>query len=157
MRVLPTYLDADFDSWMSPEEDINLEEEDNGIEVRALELLNFVRATGLTPESCEDKMEDKLILDFFREELAGAQRNNQKDDEFDREIVSKAEAWISGKYIAPFEWGVEHKKEAFVRDMQKGGKWNNKFEDEQEELALEIETAVLEFLVDELSVDLLLQ
>ncbi|KAM5555080.1 hypothetical protein ABKV19_023137 [Rosa sericea] len=151
-------LDADFDSWLSPEEGINFEgeEEEHGIEERALELLNFVRATSLTPESCEDKMEDKLLLDFFREEL-GAQRNYQTDDGFDWEIVSKAKSWISGENIAPFEWGLEHKKEAFVRDMHKGGKWLNKFEDEKEELALEIETAVLEFLVDELSVDLLLR
>ncbi|XP_050387345.1 uncharacterized protein LOC126803604 [Argentina anserina] len=152
-------LDADFDSWLSPEEGIHFEreEEDHGIEERALELLHFIRATGLTPESCDDKMEDKLMLDFFREELGSAQRCNKSDDAFDWEIVSKAKAWIKVENTATFEWGLEHKNEAIVRDMHKGGKWINNFEDEQEELALEIETAVLEFLVDELSIDLLLR
>ncbi|KAL6214759.1 hypothetical protein ACLB2K_014191 [Fragaria x ananassa] len=78
----------------------------------------------------------------------GAQRNDQTEDGFDWEIISKAKAWISGENVAPFEWGLEHKKEGIVRNMHKGGKWINKFEDEQEELAMEIQTAVLEYLLD---------
>ncbi|KAL6130837.1 hypothetical protein ACLB2K_069215 [Fragaria x ananassa] len=142
-------------SWLSPEEGLYYEEEagEHEIEERAMEMLNHVKETSLTP-LYEDSMEDKLLLDFFREEM-GAQRNDQTEYGFDWEIISKAKAWISGENVAPFEWGLEHKKEGIVRNMHKGGKWINKFEDEQEELAMEIQTAVLEYLVDELSVDLL--
>ncbi|CAB4269861.1 unnamed protein product [Prunus armeniaca] len=121
-------------------------------EEMAVELLNYVKATSSSPDSCEKgQLEDKLLLDFFREEMS-VQRN-QSDDGFKWEMVSKAKAWVSGEHNE-LEWGLEHKKEACVRDMHKGGRWN-KFEYEQEELALEIETAMSDFLMEELLVDLL--
>lgn len=121
-------------------------------EEMAMELLNYVKATSSSPDSCEEgHLEDKLLLDFFREEMS-VQRN-QTDDGFQWEMVSKAKAWVSGEHNE-LEWGLEHKKEACVRDMHKGGRWN-KFEYEQEEMALEIETAMTDFLMEELLVDLL--
>ena len=44
----------------------------------------------------------------------------------DAEISTIAEAWLNGE----FEWGVETEKGAFIRDMERGGRWR-KFEEEE--------------------------
>ncbi|CAN6566255.1 unnamed protein product [Malus baccata var. baccata] len=144
---LATIDPVNLDTSMSFNERANFEEDDETAE-RAMELLNHCKASCSDLKSWElEIVEDQLLFDFFREEMS-AQRN-KKDDEFKREMVSKAKAWMRG------EWGsLEHNKEACVRDMHKGRRWN-KFEFEQEELALEIETALSEYLVDELLLDLL--
>ncbi|CAN6567994.1 unnamed protein product [Malus baccata var. baccata] len=143
---LVTVDPINLDTSMSFEERTNIEEDDETAE-RAMELLNHCKASCSDLKSWElELVEDQLLFDFFRGEMC-AQRNNK--DGFNREMISKERAWMSG------DWGsLEHNKEACVRDMHKGRRWN-KFEFEQEELGLEIEIALLEYLVDELLLDLL--
>ncbi|XP_068314589.1 uncharacterized protein [Pyrus communis] len=144
---LVTVDPINLDTSMSFEERTNFEEDDETAE-RAMELLNHCKASCSDLKSWElELVEDQLLFDFFREEMS-AQRN-KKEDGFNREMISKARAWMSG------DWGsLEHNKEACVRDMHEGRRWN-KFEFEQEELGLEIEIALSEYLVDELLLDLL--
>ncbi|VVA19402.1 PREDICTED: unnamed product [Prunus dulcis] len=152
VSVLDCQFGEDEDDSFSSTFDQSLANVGDEDEEMAMELLNYFKATSSSPGSCEEgHLEDKLLLDFFREEMS-VQRN-QNDDGFQWEMVSKAKAWVSGEHNE-LEWGLEHKKEACVRDMHKGGRWN-KFEYEQEELALEIETAMTDFLMEELLVDLL--
>lgn len=69
----------------------------------------------------------------------GAQRNDIK---LKMGLIGRSSAkqklGLVGKLLHPLS--REHKKEGIVRNMLKGGKWINKFEDEQEELAMEIQT-----------------
>ncbi|XP_058225542.1 uncharacterized protein LOC131334514 [Rhododendron vialii] len=119
-----------------------------GNEEKARQMLNHIRTTS-SLETREASV-DQLLLDFFSNEL-GTSRN-QNDARFDCGILRVAEDWVSGKYES-FEWEMEGKREAFVRDMERGERWK-KFEEEIEELAMEMEAWVLDYLVDELVVDL---
>lgn len=144
------------DKWTSMEESDVFEEEGEdevereqfGVEERARGLLYHVKETSSAVSYKADV--DQLLLDFFKYELS--ERNNQTDDDdFNYEMVSMAKAWMNGEHEA-LEWGLEHKREAYIRHMHKVEKWS-KFKDEQEELALEIEDEILNYLVDELLVD----
>ncbi|XP_048320890.2 uncharacterized protein LOC107432662 [Ziziphus jujuba] len=147
---------VDLDKWTSMEESSIFEEErkdeDEGVrfggEERARELLYHDKETSSTVSRKTDV--DQLLLDFFKYKLS--ERNNQtEDDDFNFEMVRIAEAWMNGEHEV-LEWGLEYKREAYIRHMHKLEKWS-KFEDEQEELALEIEAGILNHLVDELLVD----
>lgn len=120
-----------------------------GNEEKARQMLNHIRTTS-SLETREASV-DQLLLDFFSNELATSR--NQNDARFDCGILRVAEDWVSGKYEESFEWEMEGKREAFVRDMERGERWK-KFEKEREELAMEMEAWVLDYLVDELVVDL---
>lgn len=97
-----------------------------------------------------------LLLDFFRDELTTKRcQTKMDDDEFDSEVVSKAKAWVRGEQNGLHEWGIEHKREAYISDMYRRERWSN-FEEEQEELAFEFETGILGDLLDEVLVDLFL-
>lgn len=97
-----------------------------------------------------------LLLDFFRDELTTKRcQTKMDDDEFDSEVVSKANAWVRGEQNGLHEWGIEHKREAYISDMYRRERWSN-FEEEQEELAFEFETGILGDLLDEVLVDLFL-
>lgn len=144
------------EKWTSMEESNDFEEEEGdekegelcGVQERARKLLYHVKKTSST-ESCGVDV-DQLLLDFFEHELS-AQKNHTREDNFTPEMVTRAKAWISGGNET-FEWGLENQREAFVRDLHEQGKWT-KFEEEQEQLATEIESGILMHLVDELFVD----
>ena len=125
------------------------EEEIHEVEERAWKLLNHVKETGL--ESCSDNMD--LLFDFFRDELATRTYENSKQG-IDVELLKKAKAWINGEDSFWVQWELEHKREVYVRDMDREGRWS-KFEEEQQELALGIENGVLDRLVDDLLLDLI--
>lgn len=144
------------EEWMSMEENTKFEEEEelNEFEMKARELLTHVKTTS-TVDIGKAEVE-QLILDFFRDELSTKRCKSKKaDDEFDCEMVSMAKAWVSGKYNGVHDWGIKHKKEAYVSDMDRRESWSN-FEEEQKQLASEIETGVLGGLLDEVLVDLFL-
>ncbi|KAK7292578.1 hypothetical protein RJT34_15429 [Clitoria ternatea] len=134
-------------------EDYEEEEDDDGnneveehdwIEEKAKQLLHCVKASG-SVQSCKDNL-DKLLLDFFRKELIGSGNQNKNDEEFEREIMRVAEDWINGS----FAYDIGHvNKDSYIKDMDKRGQWS-RFEEEQEELAFEIETAILHSLVFDL-------
>jgi hypothetical protein len=131
------------------EEEEEEEEEIHEVEERAWKLLNHVKETGL--ECCSDNMD--LLFDFFRDELATRTYENSKQS-IDVELLKKAKAWINGEDSLRVEWELEHKREVYVRDMDREGRWS-KFEEEQQELALGIENGVLDLLVDDLLLDLI--
>ena len=93
-------------------------------------------------------------MDLFREELT-TNWNQTRNEELECDIIRLAKAWINGEQNEMAKWGgVREKTEACVRDMDREGRWS-KFQEEQEELALEVESEVMNTLVDELLVDLL--
>lgn len=154
----------DLEEWMPMEENTRYEEEveeeeeeeeSNELAKKAKELLNHVRATSAVGI---DKMKvEQLLLDFFSDELSASWRDQTKkdDDELDWKMVSMAKAWIREEQNGLYECGEEHKiREACLRDMD-SQKWS-KFEEEKQELVMEVETQVLGCLVDEVLVDLFL-
>ncbi|CAL5340137.1 unnamed protein product [Camellia sinensis] len=158
-KLEPTILEGQFslnEKYSSCEEeygdhDHEYVKQDDGIEEKARQLLDHVKASSLV-ETCETDV-DQLLLDFFRNELAT--RRDKNDDEFDCEMLRVAKDWMCEQYDESFEWEVEGKREAYVRDMEGGVKWRwSKFEEEQQELAMETEVGVLNCLLDELLVDL---
>ncbi|KAJ6972230.1 hypothetical protein D5086_025850 [Populus alba] len=134
---------------MNSEGEEEEEEEIHEVEERAWKLLNHVKETGL--ECCSDNMD--LLFDFFRDELATRTYENSKQ-RIDVELLKKAKAWINGEDSFWVQWELEHKREVYVRDMDREGRWS-KFEEEQQELALGTENGVLDLLVDDLLLDLI--
>ncbi|CAK7347994.1 unnamed protein product [Dovyalis caffra] len=145
--------DEDVDHELEGIEETNTsyeEEELPEVEEKAWKLLNHVKESGL--ECCNDNMD--LLLDFFRDELT-ARTYEWKKNGIEVELLNKAKAWINGEdSLWAVGWELEHKKEVHVRDMDREGRWN-KFEEEQQQLALEIENGVLGLLVDDLLLDLI--
>ncbi|KAJ9188392.1 hypothetical protein P3X46_003752 [Hevea brasiliensis] len=127
-----------FDQSFATETNTSYEEEEE-----AWQLLKHVKETSSVGE-CRNNL-DRLLLDFFRDELKikGYQSRN---DKFGFEILSRVKAWIDGEQSLWIGWD---KKEAYVREMEREGKWI-KFEEEQEEVALAIEN----WMLDELLLDL---
>lgn len=133
--------------FMSNNSMISTKEETNGVELKAMQLLNLAKGTSFV-----ESYEDLLLLDFFREELSTS--SEQKGDAFDCELLRVAKAWINGEDDGCLEWKMVGKREFSVRDMERGVRWN-KFEDDEQELSLEMENLLLNYLVDELLLDFL--
>ena len=125
------------------------EEEINKVEEKAWKLLNHVKETGV--EFCNDNVD--LLLNFFRDELATRTYENSKQG-IDVELLKKAKAWINGEDSLWVGWEIVNKREDYVREMDREGRWKT-FEEEQQELCLEIENGVLRLLVDDLLLDLI--
>ncbi|KAK4418703.1 hypothetical protein Salat_2283100 [Sesamum alatum] len=119
----------------------------NAAEEKAKQLLSH-----LIDEN-DNKREDCLtILDFFLHELC--MKGKMNDVEFDSEVLRTAESWMNGEYDESYEWGVEEKRMAYVKDMEKGVCWN-KFKQEQEEVSVELQVKVFDDLINELLADFL--
>ncbi|GLT84492.1 hypothetical protein SLE2022_027170 [Rubroshorea leprosula] len=155
-KMDPTNLEE----WMSMEEisgseaepeeyDYEMEEADE-VEEKAKQLLNHVKA--IRSIGTNKNSIDKLLLDLFREELA---RNNKYDrhNKDDEEMVRVAKAWMDGELGGIVDWRAEDKREIFVRDMDGGLRWS-KFEEEEENVACEVECGLMNHLLDELLGDL---
>ncbi|OWM88285.1 hypothetical protein CDL15_Pgr003697 [Punica granatum] len=133
------------------------EQEPSGAEEKAMELLNQVRAS--TSKDCISAKccEDRLLVDFFRSELTeGARFHARSKDEDYGELVKRAKSWVRGECDigSGYEWGIDGRKEAYIMDMERREGWI-KFEEDQEETVVEIESGVWSFLVDELLVEIL--
>ncbi|KAF2315356.1 hypothetical protein GH714_038913 [Hevea brasiliensis] len=95
----------------------------------------------------EEKMEKRRVPAMKKELVKWKKRHNQRrNDGFDSEMLSRVKTWIDGEQSLWIGWD---KKQAYVREMEREGKWS-KFEEEEEEVALAIENRML----DELLVDL---
>lgn len=128
------------------------EEEPDEFEKKVSEL--FVKTTSTV--DIGNAGVELLLLDFFRDELTTKRcQTKMDDDEFDSEVVSTGKAWVRGEHNELHEWGIEHKREAYISDMYRRERWSN-FEGEQEELAFEFESGILGDLLDEVLVDLFL-
>ncbi|KAK7274618.1 hypothetical protein RIF29_15714 [Crotalaria pallida] len=135
-------------SYDDDDDDHHLEEfeEQNWIKERARELLQCVKARDSMHSCEEDYYLDTLLLDFFMEELSGRRNQLENDDKFECEILRKAEDWLNGL----FSYDIELvNKDSYIKDLDRRGTWST-FEEEKEDLALEIETAILQNLVADL-------
>ncbi|CAL0318321.1 unnamed protein product [Lupinus luteus] len=121
----------------------------NLVKERAKKLLHYLKAT-YSMQICKEYYLDTLLLDFFMEELSARRNKIGNDEEFECEILRKAEEWLNGS----FAYDIEHaNKDTYIKDMDKKGRWS-RFEEGKEELAFEIETAILHTLIaDLLNVD----
>lgn len=154
MESLAKFDLANFDQCLSLDDnsgyDEGYEDEDSDIEgqdwieEKAKQLLHFVKSRG-SAHGCRDYL-DTILLDFFREELSGSRNQNKNDEEFELESLRIAEDWINGSFA--FDAGNAN-KHAFIKDMDRREQWS-RFKEEQEELAFEIETAILHSLVADL-------
>ncbi|XP_009783129.1 uncharacterized protein [Nicotiana sylvestris] len=130
------------------EDEEEQEQEMHEIEEKAKKLLCYFKETeNLWTEDCETNVDDELLLDFFWHELI---QNNVDESEM---LMREAKCLINGEYNDEFEWEIEDKREVYIRDMQRLGRWNYKFEEEKEELALDLEFEVLNDLVHEVLAD----
>ena len=147
---------VNLDKWMSMDENLSSGEDDDGeedinkVEEKAWKLLNQAKETGV--ECCND-VNLELLLNFFRDELATRTYETRKNG-IDLELLAKAKAWIKGEDSLWVGWEMESKREDYVREMDREGRWK-KFEEDQQELGLEIENGVLRLLVDDLLLDLI--
>lgn len=120
-------------------------EEDEDAEERAVQLLDQVKATRRV-ESSNANVDD-VLLDFFKHH--GSMKTSRRDQTANGEILKTAESWLNGEV----EWCNETENEACIRDMERGGRWIN-FQEEEEEMTSDLGALVLEILVDELLDDL---
>lgn len=114
------------------------------MEEKAKQLLSHVR----------ESSNDQAILDFFMHELSI--NGKLHDHEFDCKILRIARSWIDGEFDESYEWEVEKKRASYVKDMEKGTFWNN-FEQEQQEVSVELGFEVLDDLIDQCLVDFLVR
>lgn len=122
------------------------EEEDNKTETKAVELLEEMKAKA--PSVSFKFNAENLFLDFFRE---GIIEGNAYDS---CELLDVAKDWINGKPQELFlGWEVQRNRQAYIRDMEKGGMWG-KLEEDKEEVALELEADIFTSLVNGLFLDL---
>lgn len=118
----------------------------HGLEGKAMQLLNQVKTSICSSIRCLEIDEEFALLDFFMEQLS---QDNKKGDD---ELLKLANEWIKGEDDGCLEWKLVGKKEYSIRDMERGVKWN-KFDEDVQELGLEIENQVLNHLVDEVLFD----
>ncbi|KAL2337383.1 hypothetical protein Fmac_011829 [Flemingia macrophylla] len=125
------------------DDDDDIEEQD-WIEKKANKLLHCVKSRG-SAHGCRDNL-DTLLLDFFKEELSESRHKDKNDEEFELEALRIAEDWINES----FAFDAAHvNKDAYIKDMDRRDQWG-RFEEEQEEMTFEIETAILHSLVADL-------
>ncbi|KAL4562740.1 hypothetical protein LXL04_026770 [Taraxacum kok-saghyz] len=114
------------------------------VEEKAIKLMDHVKTT-TSFEDCDD-----LLLDFFRDEMI-----TNKGVEIDESRVLKmAKSWVRGEDDGSLGWEMEGRREVCIQEMEKIGKWKD-FEDEQQEIGIEISMMVFDHLLNELSMDLL--
>lgn len=136
-----SYYDEEYEDNDSEEKYQKAEEQD-WVEERAKQLLNCLNTANSSVQSCE------VVLDFFREELTKNGNQNRNNIEgYEWEILRIAEDWINGSFTSHDIVNVN--KDAYINEMDRRCSWS-KFEEEQEDLALEIENAILLSLVDDL-------
>lgn len=88
------------------------------------------------------------MLDFFREMIA--------NDHQHEELVEIAQEWIDGrKPLELFmEWEVEKNRQAYVKDLEKGGEWKG-LDEENEEVVLELGNEMFDALMNEMVMDVM--
>ncbi|KAL3517088.1 hypothetical protein ACH5RR_023990 [Cinchona calisaya] len=130
------------------------DEETNVVEAKAWQLLSHIKATTPTAKYFEANYTEKVLLDFFRHELAIITTNKKQKDV---ELLALAKSWMSREYCegSIFDCELLENAEASVRDMEIGLRWD-KFNEEQEELVRQLEIYFLNDLLDELLADLVL-
>lgn len=103
------------------------------VEEKAKRLLSQVKETDGEPH------DDHLMLDFFEDELSVFGKFD--DLEFDGKILEVVKSWKNGECKELFEWELEDRRDAFVRDMDREVGWT-KFSCEVEEICKELQIEV---------------
>ncbi|KAL8254013.1 hypothetical protein R6Q59_032234 [Mikania micrantha] len=120
------------------------------IEEQAIELMESVKTTSSIEEW--DLSLDCLLIDFFRGELITSKKVNN-NGELESRVLSGAKSWVRGEDDGSLEREIKCKREVCIREMDK--RWNLRdFEDDQKEIVIEMEKMMLNYLLDDLSVDL---
>lgn len=140
---------------------LDSEEEENQASDKAFKLLQLVTTT-MPSVSLEFKADhDKLLLDFFEEGMAldssipEHAKELTRSIELDNKLLNVANSWIMGQPRELFlEWEVRKNREAYIRDMERGGTWR-KLNEEKQEVAMELEVEIFTSLINELLNDLL--
>ncbi|KAI3741264.1 hypothetical protein L1987_58935 [Smallanthus sonchifolius] len=81
------------------------------------------------------------IPNFIRDELITT-KGVKHNGEFESRVLSIAKSWVRGEGDGSLEWGMDERVN-----------WND-FEDDQEAIGIEMEKIVLNYLLDELSMEL---
>ncbi|XP_052210283.1 uncharacterized protein LOC127813378 [Diospyros lotus] len=130
---------------------LELEEEEEA-QQRAVALLELLKSTHLPIPSVVFKFDaENLLLDFFAERM-GAEAEAELEKE--QEVLNVARDWMRGQAhddgIMLLEWEVEENREAYVREMERGGRWKKLENEEKEEVAMELEMELFASLLNEL-------
>ncbi|CAL5359990.1 unnamed protein product [Camellia sinensis] len=137
----------------------SIQDEENEVEHKALDLLELIKFT--IPSSSFKFMADDLLLDFLRERITEAQSHTMTvmgdDEKLESELLNVIDDWVTGQPQEMLvEWEVQKNRQAYMREMEKGGKWSKMDEDEhKDEVAMELEIEVFDSLVNELLLDLI--
>lgn len=139
------------DKFISDAEEEQDEDVENGAEQKALELLHQMKAS--SPSYSLKLKTNMLLLDFFKERIAD--ENSEKQSSFDKEVLQEAEDWINGRTPGGLfvEWEVEKNRQVYLKDMEKGGEWKT-LDQENQEVAFELESEVFAALLHELLLDI---
>ncbi|KAL8208005.1 hypothetical protein R6Q57_007417 [Mikania cordata] len=120
------------------------------IEEQAIELMESVKTTSSIEEW--DLSLDCLLIDFFRVELITSKKVNN-NGELESRVLSGAKSWVRGEDDGSLEREMKSKREDCIREMDKRWNWRD-FEDDQKEIVIEMEKMMLNYLLDDLSIDL---
>ncbi|CAK9188632.1 unnamed protein product [Ilex paraguariensis] len=153
-----TLLESDHESLESPPQPSSTsmqdyiltdQEEEDKIEERTFELLHLIKAA--IPSNSK-LMADDLLLDLVKERIVKGLTNTlvlTKANTFDSELLDEVKNWMNDQHRELLlEWEVPENRQAYLRDMEKGGTWT-KLDEEKQEVALELEFDVFASLVDE--------
>lgn len=110
-------------------------------------MLHCVKATSSSLQNCDNNL-GIVLLEFFKEELNGNRNQKRGDEGFELEILTIAEDWINESFENNYDI-VHVNKGAYIKEMDRRNRWC-RFEEEQEELVLEIGEAILHSLVDDI-------
>lgn len=142
---------------------LDIEEDENQAEDKAFKLLELMKATMPSVSRKLKADHDKLLLDFFKEGMEMDKNSSPEHAteliprgvKLDNELLNDANDWITGKPQELFlEWEVQKNRQAYIRDMERGGAWRN-LNDERKEMALDLEVEVFASLMNELLHDLI--
>ncbi|KAF5801165.1 hypothetical protein HanRHA438_Chr06g0253981 [Helianthus annuus] len=120
------------------------------IEEKAIRLMEHVKTTSSIGEW--DLSLDCLLLDYFRDELVTSKRV-KNNEELESRVLNVAKSWVNGEDDGSLAWEMEGRREVCIREMDKELNWKC-FDDDQNEIVIEIEKIMLNQLLDELSIDL---
>ncbi|XP_076951825.1 uncharacterized protein LOC143625368 [Bidens hawaiensis] len=121
------------------------------IEEQSIQLMDHVKTTSSIDEW--DLRLDCLLLDYFRDELITS-KDVKNNGRLESRVLNVAKCWVKGEDDGCLEWEMEGRREVCVREMDRRTNWND-FEDDREDIVIEIEKMMLNHLLDELSIDLL--
>ncbi|KAL3818118.1 hypothetical protein ACJIZ3_004023 [Penstemon smallii] len=146
---LPLSIDDKFISDMEEEEE----------EEMAFELLRQMKNT--LPSYGLKLNAENLLLDFFREKIVERKVASPKQwpggCSFDEEAIDEAEEWINGRKRSELllGWEVQKNRQVYIKEMEKGKLEWKTLDQENEEVALELETEVFATLLDEVLLEVM--